>query len=265
MTHHDIRLALATLNLLSLADVHGLCHADLNGNDMVDNHDLLILLADYGATCEEAGWHDPILSEIHYNPSTQQGTDSDHEFLELTNPHPFDLHLGGWSIADGIDCAFPLTRGSKPEVISWSPTILTRWGVGARLHACLGLVRRVRPSQQWRNLEVGSARRLRGPNRRVQRHKWVARRSRRWWRLFGMAGNPARQRLAHFLGGQFSLGRISRIAQQHLGRLTSSQVQGPAVHSHRQSVARQQRHVCAVGIDADLQGPSAELELERKG
>ncbi|MGB2470151.1 MAG: hypothetical protein ACPIA5_04805, partial [Flavobacteriales bacterium] len=85
MTHHDIRLALATLSLLSLADVHGQCHADLNGNHMVDNHDLLILLADYGETCEEAGWHDPILSEIHYNPSTQQGTDSDHEFLELTN------------------------------------------------------------------------------------------------------------------------------------------------------------------------------------
>ena len=107
MTHHDIRLALATLSLLSLADVHGQCHADLNGNHMVDNHDLLILLADYGQTCEDAGWHDPILSEIHYNPSTQQGSDSDYEFLELTNPHPFDLHVGGWSVTDGIDCPFP--------------------------------------------------------------------------------------------------------------------------------------------------------------
>ena len=28
--------------------------------------------------------------------------------FELTNPHPFDLHVGGWSVADGIDCAFPL-------------------------------------------------------------------------------------------------------------------------------------------------------------
>ena len=107
MTHPYFRLAVATLSLLSLADVHGQCHADLNGNHMVDNHDLLILLADYGQTCEDAGWHDPILSEIHYNPSTQQGSDSDHEFLELTNPHPFDLHVGGWSVADGMDCAFP--------------------------------------------------------------------------------------------------------------------------------------------------------------
>ena len=107
MTHPDCRLAFAALSLLCLADVHGQCHADLNGNNMVDNHDLLILLADYGQTCKDAGWHDPILSEIHYNPSTQQGADSDHEFLELTNPHPFDLHVGGWAIADGIDCAFP--------------------------------------------------------------------------------------------------------------------------------------------------------------
>ena len=107
MTHPYFRLAVATLSLLSLADVHGQCHADLNGNHMVDNHDLLILLADYGQTCEDAGWHDPILSEIHYNPSTQRGSDSDHEFLELTNPHPFDLHVSGWSVADGIDCAFP--------------------------------------------------------------------------------------------------------------------------------------------------------------
>ena len=107
MTHPSFRLAVATLSLLSLADVHGQCHADLNGNHMVDNHDLLILLADYGQTCEDAGWHDPILSEIHYNPSTQQGSDSDHEFLELTNPHPFDLHVDGWSVTDGIDCAFP--------------------------------------------------------------------------------------------------------------------------------------------------------------
>ena len=54
MTHPYFRLVVATLSLLSLADVHGQCHADLNGNHMVDNHDLLILLADYGQTCEDA-------------------------------------------------------------------------------------------------------------------------------------------------------------------------------------------------------------------
>jgi len=158
MTHHDIRLALVTLGLLSLADVHGQCHADLNGNQMVDNHDLLILLADYGATCEEAGWHDPILSEIHYNPSTQQGTDSDHEFLELTNPHPFDLHLGGWSIEDGIDCAFPpdtwveagghLVVANNPDTLGalvpdFTPVL--GWSGASGLHNSGETLRLVRP------------------------------------------------------------------------------------------------------------------------
>ena len=158
MTHHDIRLALATLGLLSLADVNGQCHADLNGNHMVDNHDLLILLADYGSTCEEAGWHDPILSEIHYNPSTQQGTDSDHEFLELTNPHPFDLHLGGWSIADGIDCAFPpdtwveagghLVVANNPDTLEalvpdFTPVL--GWSGASGLHNSGETLRLVRP------------------------------------------------------------------------------------------------------------------------
>ena len=55
MTHLNFRLAFATLSLLSLADVNGQCYADLNGNHMVDNHDLLILLADYGQSCEDAG------------------------------------------------------------------------------------------------------------------------------------------------------------------------------------------------------------------
>jgi len=125
---------------------------------MVDNHDLLILLADYGATCEEAVWHDPILSEIHYNPSTQQGTDSDHEFLELTNPHPFDLHLGGWSIADGIDCAFPpdtwveagghLVVANNPDTLGalvpdFTPVL--GWSGASGLHNSGETLRLVRP------------------------------------------------------------------------------------------------------------------------
>ena len=49
----------------------GQCEADLNGNAIIDNDDLLILLADYESTCAEAAWDDPVISEIHYNPSTQ--------------------------------------------------------------------------------------------------------------------------------------------------------------------------------------------------
>ena len=52
------------------------CGADLNGNAIIDNDDLLILLADYGTSCDEATWDDPVISEIHYNPSTQQGADN---------------------------------------------------------------------------------------------------------------------------------------------------------------------------------------------
>lgn len=158
MTHPDCRLAFAALSLLCLADVHGQCHADLNGNNMVDNHDLLILLADYGQTCKDAGWHDPILSEIHYNPSTQQGSDSDHEFLELTNPHPFDLHVGGWAIADGIDCAFPpdtwieagghLILANNPDTLNalvpdFTPVL--SWSGASGLHNSGETLRLVRP------------------------------------------------------------------------------------------------------------------------
>ena len=67
----------------------------------------MILLADYGSTCEFAAWDDPVISEIHYNPSTQQGNDNQFEFVELMNPHPFAINLSGWVLADGIDASFP--------------------------------------------------------------------------------------------------------------------------------------------------------------
>jgi hypothetical protein len=85
----------------------GQCNADLNGNATIDNDDLLILLADFGTSCDEAAWDDPVISEIHYNPSTQQGADSEFEFVELMNPHPFAIDLSGWALADGVDAAIP--------------------------------------------------------------------------------------------------------------------------------------------------------------
>ena len=83
------------------------CLSDLNGNQTVDNDDLLILLAQYGVHCSDIPWLDPVISEIHYNPSTQQGDDSAYEFIELMNPHGVDLNLSGWSLADGVDATFP--------------------------------------------------------------------------------------------------------------------------------------------------------------
>lgn len=90
-----------------VVDLTAQCHADLNGNQLIDNDDLMILLADYGSSCESAAWDDPVISEIHYNPSTQQGADHEYEFVELMNPHPFAINLGGWVLADGIEASIP--------------------------------------------------------------------------------------------------------------------------------------------------------------
>ena len=83
------------------------CLSEMNGNQTVDNDDLLILLAQYGVHCSDIPWLDPVISEIHYNPSTQQGDDSAYEFIELMNPHGVDLNLSGWSLADGVNATFP--------------------------------------------------------------------------------------------------------------------------------------------------------------
>lgn len=83
------------------------CLSDLNGNQTVDNDDLLILLAQYGVHCSDIPWLDPVISEILYNPSTLQGDDSAYEFIELMNPHGVDLNLSGWSLSDGVDATFP--------------------------------------------------------------------------------------------------------------------------------------------------------------
>lgn len=104
---HKSLLLLFLTTCTAMADAVAQCQADLNGNQLIDNDDLMILLADYGSSCEFASWDDPIISEIHYNPSTQQGTDYEYEFIELMNPHPFAINLSGWVIADGIDVSFP--------------------------------------------------------------------------------------------------------------------------------------------------------------
>ena len=96
-------LLLAALSTACLAQ----CKGDLNGNLTVGNDDLMMLLSQYGMDCDESLWLDPIISEIHYNPSSQQGNDSEYEFVELMNPHPFAINLSGWSLADGVSCNFP--------------------------------------------------------------------------------------------------------------------------------------------------------------
>lgn len=48
-----------------------------------------------------------VINEIHYNPSTAQGNDSDYEFLELYNNSSADIQLGGLHFTQGIEYTFP--------------------------------------------------------------------------------------------------------------------------------------------------------------
>ena len=74
--------------------------------------DLLLMLADFGTHCEvdppePLSWPDVRFTELHYNPSSQQGGDSNYEFLELTNADSVSVNLAGWSLSEGLDFTFP--------------------------------------------------------------------------------------------------------------------------------------------------------------
>ena len=86
------------------------CPTELDGDGLVGMTDLLIVLADFGSTCSidppSTGWPLLHINELHYNPSTDQGSDSDFEFLELHNPGPESVSLEGWSLSEGLDHTF---------------------------------------------------------------------------------------------------------------------------------------------------------------
>lgn len=48
-----------------------------------------------------------VINELHYNPCTAQGGDTDFEFLELYNAEATSVDISGWSFANGIDYTFP--------------------------------------------------------------------------------------------------------------------------------------------------------------
>lgn len=90
----------------------GPCRSDLDADGAIGMADLLLLLSDFGAICdseppEPIEWPDIRFSELHYNPSSDQGNDSDFEFLELANLDTLAVNLAGWSISEGIDFTFP--------------------------------------------------------------------------------------------------------------------------------------------------------------
>ncbi len=47
-----------------------------------------------------------VINEIHYNPSTAQGSDNDFEFLELFNTSEDSINLDGFSFSDGLQHTF---------------------------------------------------------------------------------------------------------------------------------------------------------------
>ena len=73
-------MGLAALAILATThSLHAQCTGDLNNDQSVDLQDLLTLLAHYGDSCEIPNTSYPQLhvSEIHYNPNSTQGNDSD--------------------------------------------------------------------------------------------------------------------------------------------------------------------------------------------
>ena len=102
-----MKILFTSLLLTSCFALIAQCPTDINGNGTIDEDDLLMILASYGLTCEGMPIYDPKISEIHYNPSTEQGTDSEWEFVEIYNPHEFGLNLSGWKLGDAINATVP--------------------------------------------------------------------------------------------------------------------------------------------------------------
>ena len=95
------------------------CRSDFDGDGVVGMADLLLMLADFGAHCEvdppeSLSWTDVRFTELHYNPGSQQGSDSNYEFLELTNADSVAVNLAGWSLSEGLDFTFPEDSWLQP-------------------------------------------------------------------------------------------------------------------------------------------------------
>jgi|TARA_B110000093_G_scaffold131946_1_gene141143 hypothetical protein len=82
------------------------CPQDLNNNGVIDGGDLLELLSLYGQICNPALEFAPVISEIHYNPSFEQGPDSEWEFVEIYNPYTVTIDISGWYITDEVEAPF---------------------------------------------------------------------------------------------------------------------------------------------------------------
>ena len=50
---------------------------------------------------------DVVINEFHYNPCTEQGNDTDYEFIEIYNFGASAIDIGDWQIANAVDFTFP--------------------------------------------------------------------------------------------------------------------------------------------------------------
>jgi hypothetical protein len=84
------------------------CTGDLTLDGTVNLNDLMALLSVYGSNCPAPAAPPEVrFSEIHYNPGTAQGNDSDWEFVELYNLESYPVSLSSWTLAGGLSGTFP--------------------------------------------------------------------------------------------------------------------------------------------------------------
>jgi len=138
-------LLMSAMQVLAWPPVDDPCRSDLDGDGTIGMADLLLMLSDFGAHCdvdppEPLFWPDVRFSALHYNPGSQQGSDSDYEFLEIVNADTIDVNLTGWSIGEGLDFTFPedsWISAGEFAVVTTAPTTYAGlgypvydWGTG---------------------------------------------------------------------------------------------------------------------------------------
>ena len=105
-------LGLSGAPVLSWPPSSSACESDLNSDGVVGLSDLLVMLSHFGDHCEDTPpepieWPLIQFSELHYNPSSSQGSDSEFEFLELYNSDTANVILSGWTLSEGLNMSFP--------------------------------------------------------------------------------------------------------------------------------------------------------------
>lgn len=187
------------------------CRSDFDGDGWVGMDDVLILLTDFGAACEEVppeplDWAIIQFSELHYNPSTEQGSDNDHEFLELHNPGAATVDLSGWSLTDGLEVTFPEGTTIAPHgflVLTTAPTTYSGlgypvldWGAGGLNNSGETIVLRApdgsvvefvtwSDSGDWDSAPDGA-----GPSLERLHLDWPAEQPGAWSASIGIGGTP---------------------------------------------------------------------------